>query len=237
MQQPEWIAELIVFLGGLIDRYGLLGIAAAMFAESAGVPFASAVVIATAGSLIFSGKFPLWLILVASTLGITAGSVCSYCIGLVTSKMGCLIKDTLQRRLPDRSKRKVKLKFPHRSKVYALWEKYGSFSIFMGQLWGVTRTFISFPAGAMHMNILLFIIYTALGGALFSLTAIGTSLLLTKFMGLILSYLRYLLSLSPWLWGGLLLCLAVLIMLWRRYNLKGSFASIGRWIKTRVSRK
>jgi membrane protein DedA with SNARE-associated domain len=237
MQQPEWIAELIVFLGGLIDRYGLLGIAAAMFAESAGVPFASAVVIATAGSLIFSGKFPLWLILVASTLGITAGSVCSYCIGLVTSKMGCLIKDTLQRRLPDRSKRKVKLSSPHRSKVYALWEKYGSFSIFMGQLWGVTRTFISFPAGAMHMNILLFIIYTALGGALFSLGAVGVSLLLTGFMGLILSHLHFMLSLSPWLWVGLVLILVAMIILYRRYHFKISIASIGRRLKGWVSRK
>jgi len=233
MEQPEWLAALIANLSKLIDQFGLAGIAAAMFAESAGVPFASAVVIATAGSLVLSGKFSVWSILLASTLGITAGSVCSYCIGLVSTKMGGLIKSALWRR----SNRKDKPTRPRQSKVYVLWEKYGSFSVFMGQLWGVTRTFISFPAGAMHMNILLFIIYTALGGAMFSLTAIGTSLLLTKFMGLILSYLRYLLSLSPWLWGGLLLYLAVLIMLWRRYNLKGAFTAIGRWIKTRVSRK
>lgn len=86
MEQPEWLAALIANLSKLIDQFGLAGIAAAMFAESAGVPFASAVVIATAGSLVLSGKFSVWSILLASTLGITAGSVCSYCIGLVSTK-------------------------------------------------------------------------------------------------------------------------------------------------------
>ena len=195
MQQPEWIAELIVFLGGLIDRYGLLGIAAAMFAESAGVPFASAVVIATAGSLIFSGKFP-------------SGQYCSlrrsdnrrqhlqllYWPGQSNGRFNqeCPVGGQTGR---INQLGRVNQKYMRCGKIRQLLGFHGASS-------GGNAHLYLFPAGAMHMNILLFIIYTALGGALFSLTAIGTSLLLTRFMGLILSYLRYLLSLSPWLWAG-----------------------------------
>ena len=81
-------------------------------------------------------------------------------------------------------------------KVYAFIEKYGTYSIFAGQLWGVTRTFISFPAGAMHMNLPVFIASTALGGAIFSIWVIGWSVIFTGAAGLLFRLLRILTSLS-----------------------------------------
>jgi membrane protein DedA with SNARE-associated domain len=72
----------------LIVRYGAMGIAAAMFAESAGVPFASSIVLLTAGSMILRGSVSFWSIFWASTIGITLGSVISYLIGMVGSVLG-----------------------------------------------------------------------------------------------------------------------------------------------------
>jgi membrane protein DedA with SNARE-associated domain len=60
----------------------------------------------------------------------------------------------------------------------------------MAQLWGFSRTFISFPAGAMHMNIYLFVIYTFLGGSIFSLLAILASIALTRTMRYTIMALR-----------------------------------------------
>lgn len=98
-------------------------------------------------------------------------------------------------------------------KIYTFLVKYGTYSIFAGQLWGVTRTFISFPAGAMHMNLFVFIVSTALGGALFSLWIIGWSIILTGAAGLLLRLLKIITSLSPWTWPALLLCAAALVYL------------------------
>jgi membrane protein DedA with SNARE-associated domain len=195
----------------LIVRYGAMGIAAAMFAESAGVPFASAIVLLTAGSMILRGSVSFWSIFWASTIGITLGSVISYLIGMVGSVLGRKMRFNYYKQPTGRLRRR------RDSKLRQLWKRYGNFSIFMAQLWGFSRTFISFPAGAMHMNFYVFVAYTFLGGMLFSLVAIGSSLILTHTMGLTLRLLKTMLSLSP-----LLLLIpvaligAVIICLWLR---------------------
>lgn len=177
----------------LIARYGAMGIAAAMFAESAGVPFASAIVLLTAGSMILRGSVSFWPIFWASTIGITMGSIVSYLFGMVGSVVGHKMRF-------NHHQQPTALPVSHRnSHLRMLWKRYGNFSIFMAQLWGFSRTFISFPAGAMRMNFYVFVAYTFLGGMLFSLIAIGSSLVLTHTMGLTLRLLKALLSLSPWL--------------------------------------
>ncbi len=201
----ETIFELIEML---IAKYGVLGIAAAMFAESAGVPFASTVVLLVSGTMILRGTVSFWSIFIASTVGITLGSIFSYILGLLGSVVGRQVRyNFLQRSYYDNDSVKAR---PGRinSKFMGLWDRYGNFSIFMGQLWGFTRTFISFPAGAMHMNFYLFIVYTFLGGSLFSLGAIGVSIALTGTMGITLKILRSLAGFSPWL---LLIALTLLL--------------------------
>ncbi len=233
MELPELISQISAYMGQLVQRYGSLGIAAAMFAESAGLPFASAVVFLTAGTMIFSGKAPFWMVFLASTTGITLGSIFSYSMGYLGSFMGKFIKTSIFRRNNIEADRLQALR---RSKVYLLWERYGSFSIFMGQFWGVTRTFISFPAGAMHMNMLLFVVYTALGGAIFSLFAIGFSILITGAAGLLLKYVRLILSLAPWVWFALVLLTGLLALLYRRLGLKISLLPLWRRFRERFLR-
>lgn len=189
----EYIFEMLDFL---IARFGALGIAAAMFAESAGVPFASAVVLLTSGTMILRGNVSFWSILLASTVGITLGSIFSYLLGMLGSMLGKKVRTSFFHHQIERYDRKMD---SSPSKMTALWRKYGNFSIFMAQLWGVTRTFISYPAGAMHMNIYLFITYTFLGGALFSLVSITLSIALTSTVGLTIKMIRFLSELSPWL--------------------------------------
>jgi membrane protein DedA with SNARE-associated domain len=227
----------IDFIGALVQQYGALGIAVAMFAESAGVPFASAVVVITSGGMIYSGKVTFWSVFIASTVGITLGSIFSYSIGFGSSLMGKAIKSRFARR---NGQKYGGLELPSRveqSKIYHFQKQYGSFSVFMGQFWGVTRTFISFPAGAMHMNMLLFIIYTALGGAIFSIFAIGFSLLLTGTMGLLVKYTRLLLGLPPWIWIMTLLSLGALAIIYRRLGWKISIAPLWKRSKLWLERK
>jgi membrane protein DedA with SNARE-associated domain len=198
----------------LVAKYGALGIAAAMFAESAGVPFASAIVLLTAGTMILRGSVSFWSIFWASTIGITLGSIVSYLIGMFGSVLGRKMRFNYYKHQPVRPKRRRK------SKLGLLWKKYGNFSIFMAQLWGFSRTFISFPAGAMHMNFYVFVVYTFLGGMLFSLLAISSSLVLTHTMGLILRLFKSMLNLSPWLLmiPTALIVVAAIYLLLRKKN-------------------
>jgi membrane protein DedA with SNARE-associated domain len=202
----------------LVSKYGALGIAAAMFAESAGVPFASAVVLLTSGTMILRGTVSFWSIFLASTIGITLGSIFSYIIGLLSSMVGSKVRNNLANNrcnYPDNDNGDLK----PRSRITKLWDRYGNFSIFMAQLWGVSRTFISYPAGAMHMNFYVFIIYTFLGGSIFSLAAIALSVALTGTMGLTIKVLKQVADLSPWLLtipAAAILAAAYLYM--RRYN-------------------
>lgn len=222
------LKQISALLGQVVEKYGPLGVAVAMFAESAGVPFASAAVVFTSGSMIFSGKVTFWAVFFSSTAGIILGSVFSYTLGFMSSFAGRLIKKKLSKRLQKEPRQP---KWRSKSKVYSLWERYGSFSVFMAQFWGVTRTFISFPAGAMHMNILVFIVYTALGGALFSLGAIGFSIVFTGAMGLILKLATFFLAQPPWVWAYALLFLALLVYLCRRLRWKFNIAFFlrGKW--------
>lgn len=198
MENVEPFESIIELTEMLIAKYGAMGIAAAMFAESAGVPFASAIVLLTSGTMILRGTVPFWSIFLASTIGITLGSIFSYIIGLLGSIVGKKVRANLvnYRYLNVESDTEGNVSS---SKLMKLWDRYGNFSIFMAQLWGFSRTFISFPAGAMHMNFYIFLVYTFLGGAIFSLAAITLSIALTGTMGLTIKALRFVADLSPWL--------------------------------------
>jgi len=190
----EYLYEMLYYLTG---KYGVWGIAAAMFAESAGVPFASAIVLLTSGSMILKGGISFWSIFIASTIGITLGSILSYILGLLGSMLGHSVRSNMFNYNLAETSETATVK--PRSGIMRLWAKYGNFSIFMAQLWGFTRTFISYPAGAMHMNFYLFTLYTFLGGSIFSLSAIVLSIAMTGTMGLTLRLIKSLADLSPWL--------------------------------------
>lgn len=227
---PEFLVAIQQFGGELVQSYGLWGVAAAMLMESAGVPFISAVVLLTAGGMVLSGKAGFPAMMLASTAGIILGSVISYIVGFLGGSLGRVMGNQL------RSRRAVKkpCAAPSRwDKIYAFIEKYGTYSIFMGQLWGVTRTFISFPAGAMHMNPAVFILSTALGGAIFSLWIIGWSIIFTGAAGIVFRLLRIIHSLSPWVWPVLIIFAAALVYFYRRLGWRSPLAAFRARFKKR----
>ncbi len=218
MENVEPFESIIELTEMLVAKYGAMGIAAAMFAESAGVPFASAIVLLTSGTMILRGTVSFWSIFLASTIGITLGSIFSYIIGLLGSMVGKKVRANLAnfRHLNINSTAGSRTTG---SRLMKLWDRYGNFSIFMAQLWGFSRTFISYPAGAMHMNFYIFIIYTFLGGAIFSLAAIALSVALTGTMGLTIKALRFMADLSPWLLTiPAAAILAAIYLYLRKYN-------------------
>lgn len=199
-----------------------------MFAESAGLPFASMIVFLTAGTMILRGSVSFWSIFAASTIGITLGSIFSYYVGLLGSLAGRAVKNSYFHLTHNRIATK---KHSGKSRMVTLWDKYGNFSIFMAQLWGFTRTFGSFPAGAMHVNFFLFLFYTFLGGALFSLMSITLSIVLTSAMSLILNLMKQLANLSPLLLSLPILLLLLIIYFFFNGAIKNFWQRLRRFLK------
>lgn len=171
------------FFGNLVLRYGVLGLAIGMFAESLGIPTASVVLELTAGPLILTGKTTFVEALIFATAGLTLGSLVSYYMGYYGAD--------LSKKILNRGGPKVQRQ---QTRARAFLNKYGDIGILFAQLFGPARTWISIPAGALKMDIKKFTIYTAIGGAIYCSFAIGLSVALTTvfkaFYMELLSYLR-----------------------------------------------
>ena len=142
---PQLISTIQALSGDLVSKYGAWGVAAAMLIESVGVPFASTVVLLTAGSMILSGRAGFWLLLLASTAGIILGSVISYILGYLGGSIGRVVGNRFFNRRPKEPAPGRSAAF---SKVYPFIEKYGTYSIFAGQLWGSPVPLSLFPPGS-----------------------------------------------------------------------------------------
>lgn len=140
----------------------LLPLGLGAFLESLGIPFAGTTVTLSAGSVIAKGEMNFLSAVLVTTLGNVTGSSISYGLGYL---LGSFL----------RKKHKDHKVIKKEAKVQKFIQKYGSTSAFFGQLYGTTRTFISFPAGVMKVNFKKFIFYTALGGLIFSVAVMGFS--------------------------------------------------------------
>jgi membrane protein DedA with SNARE-associated domain len=162
------LSSISAFFGELVLKYGVLGLAIGMFAESLGVPTASVVLELTAGPLILTGKTTYLEAVLFATLGLTLGSVVSYYLGYFGADLG--------RKIMNKGGPKVK---KQQTKAQRFIRKYGDIGILFAQLFGPARTWISVPAGAMRLDIKKFVAYTAIGGAIYCSFAIGVSVALT----------------------------------------------------------
>lgn len=170
------LMQLLKPIDTFLHQFGFLSLGVSMFAESIGIPFASSFFVATAGHLVASGKISALESVAISTSGIALGSSVSYGLGYCSKRIG---QDIYTKLFP----RKCEFNGGGQSsRVTVFIQKYGLLSVFLAQLFGFTRTFISFPAGVMGLHFGKFLLYTALGGALFSCLLLGGSVILRNLM-------------------------------------------------------
>lgn len=219
MDMEDFFCQVLDIMNGFLHRYGTWGLGLSMFAESMGIPFSSAYFVATAWTVYSRGRLSLAGIIALSTLGITLGSACSYGLGFYSRKLGRIIRFQVRHRDKDREAGQGEdyelAIFNKFSKALDFMHRYGYLSVFLAQLFGLTRTFISFPAGYMQFHFWRFLWLTAVGGALFSLFAVLGSMLLTT----AIIYLTAYAFLLPWLtWLTLALPMgAALYIVWKKF--------------------
>lgn len=146
------ITVLVSFVVEVISAGGYLGIAALMAIESAGVPLPSEIIMPFAGYLASVGRFGLLAAATAGAIGCNVGSTVAY---LVAAKGG---RPAIERWGPYVLIRPVEL-----GRAEKFFSRYGAVTVFVGRLFPVVRTFISFPAGLARMPMLRFQVYSFVG--------------------------------------------------------------------------
>jgi len=151
----DLIAIISKFVLETISALGSFGVFTLMALESANIPIPSEVIMPFSGFLVSRGEFNFWGIVTVGAFGNLVGSLVSYyAASHVSGRIG----------------KKWELAVAQR-----WFDKFGIWSIFIGRLLPIIRTFISFPAGIFKVNIWKFSLLTFLGSFIWSwlMTYIG----------------------------------------------------------------
>jgi membrane-associated protein len=157
--QPVW----------LVSTFGLLGVLAAVFAESGllvGFFLPGDSLLFTTGLLIANGMYlhyPLWLAGLLISVAAIAGDQFGYMFG---RRVG----PALFRRPDSRLFEQENLQ-----KARVFFDRYGARSIVLARFVPIVRTFTPIAAGATRMHYRTFLIYNVVGGVLWGMgvTALG----------------------------------------------------------------
>lgn len=166
----------------VIDALGEWGVALLTFIETVFPPIPSEIILPLAGFLAGAGSMNLVLLIVLSTLGAYVGALVLYGLG---AGLGL-----------DRSIRwlaKLPLVDRHDFEKAASWfQRHGRSAVFFGRFIPGVRSLISLPAGAEHMPLLTFSVFTVIGSGLWNGLLIGLGAALGTQYELIDRYAQYL---------------------------------------------
>ncbi|HSM57984.1 MAG TPA: DedA family protein [Candidatus Sulfomarinibacteraceae bacterium] len=176
----EWIRQLVV-------NMGYVGLALLTFVENVFPPLPSEVILPLGGFLASQGRLTLAGVVLAGTAGSLMGAVVLYYVGRWFSQ------ERLERWATDHGAWLL-LTANDVQQAFDWFGRHGRAVVFFGRLVPGIRSLISIPAGACGMRMAPFLLYTALGTALWSaLLAYGGNLLGEQYesLGRVLRWATY----------------------------------------------
>ena len=160
----ELLAAVSQWVLQVINNLGYFGVFFLMALESANIPIPSEIIMPFSGFLVTQNGFNFWAVVFWGAFGNLAGSLVSYFIALRFGRRAIIF---MSRYL-----------FICREDLDIAEEwflKHGSWSVFLGRIVPVIRTFISFPAGMFKVGLGRFVVLTFAGSFIWSvfLTYVG----------------------------------------------------------------
>lgn len=152
----------------VLEATGGLGVAFLMFAENVFPPIPSELIMPLAGFSAASGTLNVWVVLTGGIAGSLAGAVLWYYVGV------WLGAERLKR-WAARHGRWLTLSPADIDRASDWFRRRGGMAVFVGRLVPGVRTLISVPAGVAGMPMPAFLLWSALGTAIWTglLTAAG----------------------------------------------------------------
>ena len=150
----EWITNTIRSLG-------YAGVALLTFLENVFPPIPSELVIPLAGFVAAGGDVTIWGVIVAGSIGSLAGATLWY-------EIGRRVGESRVRRWVDRSGKWLTLDAEDVDGAGGWFQRHGAAAVFIGRLVPGVRTFVSLPAGFAAMPRGRFLLYSAVGTAIWT---------------------------------------------------------------------
>ncbi len=151
----QLLHQFVTWLVDFVHHLGYIGIFLMTFVESTFVPIPAEVTMIPAGYLVQQGKMSLIPVLLASIFGTVGGAYFNYWLAKRYGRDLFIRYGKYLMMTPDKL-----------DKLELFFYRHGAISTFTGRLIPGVRHYISFPAGLAKMNLKKFVIYTALGGAI-----------------------------------------------------------------------
>ncbi len=155
----------------LVETWGYLGVAFAMFLENVFPPIPSEVIMGLTGMAVADGKMSFGGAVAAGTLGAVLGNWVWYAIGRVVGYARF-------RPLIDRYGRWLTLDWPEVEKIITIFKRFDGAIVFWARFLPQVRTMISLPAGMLLMSQARFLVWTLLGTGIWNGVLIGTGYIL-----------------------------------------------------------
>lgn len=171
------------FITRLIEQSGYLGIALLMFLENIFPPIPSELIMPLAGFTAARGDLSLAGVILAGSVGTVAGAMPWYYVG---RHLG----NERLKRWADRHGRWLTLKPSEIDRVDNWFDERCGRAIFFGHLIPTIRTLISVPAGVFGMGLSRFLLFTTLGGGLWTAILAGAGYLLEDSYDRVADYLN-----------------------------------------------
>ncbi len=149
------------FLLELLDKGGYLGIFFLMMAENVFPPIPSEVIMGGAGLLVAKGQMTFGTVWIVATAGTVVGNLFWYWIGVRWS-------EEQLKRIIDRWGRWLTFEWDEFLKARDTFRKYGDWIVFLLRFSPLLRTIVSLPAGLAKMKLWRFVLFTALGSAIWN---------------------------------------------------------------------
>ncbi len=150
---------------------GYLGIALVMLVENLIPPIPSELVMPFAGFLVAEQKLSMAGVLLSGTLGSLLGAVVLYALGRWAG-------DPLVRGFLRRYGGLIRVSEQDLDRALAVFDRYGEVIVLVGRLIPLVRSLISLPAGMRRMPFWRFLLFTAVGTALWNGALAGAGFLL-----------------------------------------------------------
>lgn len=177
------LAPVAEWIRSVVETLGYAGVALVILLENVFPPIPSELVLPLAGFLANDGTFGFPQVVLAATLGSVAGALILYAVGAVFGEQRL-------RAFVRRYGRFLGLGEADVDRAESWFIRHGGKAIFFGRLVPVVRSLISIPAGLSRMPLAPFIVYTALGSAMWNTLLAGAGWLLGSQWERVLRYVQ-----------------------------------------------
>lgn len=171
--QPVWLSvaqgrrrrvtghQMFDWITTVISALGYVGVAALTFLENLFPPVPSELVIPLAGFVAATGTLRLDLVIAAGSAGSLAGAVLWY-------EIGRRVGERRLRAWVDRHGKWLTVSARDLDRAQDWFHRHGRGAVFFGRLVPGVRTFVSLPAGFARMPMGTFLLFSALGTAVWT---------------------------------------------------------------------